>query len=296
MTPMQRRVLGSTLVLAVAVLATPVWVALARTNAQSLTAERALFNPAATASFPDMPTGHPRAGMWSALFALSRNNPGAAVTSLQTVNTGRPLSQLELVVLGRAYFAQGSLDRAIGTWSKADAWLEMVRAAEQLNTHRRWGDALILVSAARAAMPREVVSSEATADRGMGDPERALVVLDRAQAVWPSAPESTTWLLSRGDALYDLKRWDESLQSYQHVSMSSDPSVAYWGFLGMGRATYRSGGGFAVAAAPIAHAISLFPNQRAAYAVMADLLRSERRTDEALTWERRAAAMTATAR
>jgi len=232
--------------------------------------------------------------MWSAVFALSRNEAAAAVEALQPVGVTPPLSQLDLVVLGRAYLAQGSLDRAIGAWSKAEAWPELIRAADQADNDRQWQSALLLVSAAKAAAPRDVVSSEARAWRGLGEPEAALRIVSQALATWPNAPEATIWLLYQGDALSDLRRWNEAWGVYEQVSTSRDPGMAYWGFLGMGLTSYRSGNGFAAAAAPIAHAISLFPNYRAGYTVMAELLRSEHRADEAVTWDRRAAAASST--
>jgi tetratricopeptide (TPR) repeat protein len=288
------RLPGSILVLGLALAAVFEFVALARTNANSLVVERAFFVQPTTASFPDLPRGNTRFGLWSGLYALSQNNAPAAVDALQTVGRERSLSQLEWVVLGRAYLAERSLDQAIGAWAMGEAWPEMVRAAEQSDNDRQWANALILVSAARPKLPREVVSSEARARRGLGNPEAVLEILVRAKAIWPDAPESTVWLLYQGDALFDLKRWDESREAYQQASASDDRGLAYWGLLGVGRASYRSGSGLNAAAAPILQAISLEPNNRAAYSTMAELLRAERRTDDALIWDRRAAVASAT--
>lgn len=257
------------------------------TNSWSLHAARILSRGGShQAPMEPAPAGHQRGPLWRGRAALDDGDTTSAIDILRQGLEVSPQDSLARAELGRAYSTQGVVVEAAAEWRRAGAWYELLREGQRALAVRRWDDAIFLFSVAAEGLGEEAVAYEAMALRGGRSGADAISLLRWSLAEQAQSHQRQQWLTLLGQYLGEQGLWDEAAFSYREAIDTEDGDSRWLALIGYGKAQYFTRGALDDAVSLIREGIALRTDRAEGYIAMGDLLRQERRYDEADGWYR----------
>lgn len=224
---------------------------------------------------------HTSARIWQADQALDDGNPELAAQIIAPdlqANDARALR-----MQGKIFEAQGNVDQALTTWQQTHDAFSLLQAGEKFSDEERLTDAMRAFQAAYEVDPDEGTHRIANFLRTkLEDTNRAEEILGRSIATYTNSSNRSLWLRELGDLYKGQERWDAADVAYK-AALDIEPRDL-WTRIRLGRMQYDATGDVEEAMIHFNEVIALDDRYGYGHVEIANMLRREKRYDEAIPW------------